>query len=260
MAKRSTAKAQRRTADSNTYRFFVDPAAITGTAVALADRTLVHQLTNVLRLQPGQQITLLDDSGLAYTVELTALGPQLVQGTIVTQTMCDTEPQLRVTLYIALMRSERFEWALQKATELGAAAIVPVHCEHSPGDEATVGAAKLERWARIVREAGEQSRRGRLPALRPPQPFADASAGASGQRILLWESAGAQPLTPLVRATTTTDWAIFSGPEGGWSAEERTLAEAAGVPLVGLGPRTLRAETAPLAALVALLTLTGELG
>ncbi|MBA3944295.1 MAG: 16S rRNA (uracil(1498)-N(3))-methyltransferase [Herpetosiphonaceae bacterium] len=251
----------RRTTDSNTYRFFVDPAVIHGDVVELTDRGLVHQLGSVLRLQPEQCITLLDNAGRAYTVLLDQIDKHVVRGTVVEQAAAGGEPQLELTLYMALVRSERFEWVLQKGTELGIRSFVPLLCERSllSGADA-ITPAKLERWQRIIREAAEQARRGRLPSLQPPQAFGPVctSLHEPEQAVLLWEKSGVESLrSRLTRGPQLST--IFSGPEGGWSDDEHNLAVNAGITLVSLGPRTLRAETAPLVAATAVLYTAGDL-
>ncbi len=162
-------KPPRRTATSNTYRFFVAPTAIQGEQVDIDDPGLAHQMAHVLRLQVGDRVTLLDNNGWEYTVALTSLSRQRVVGHIEEQCQARGEPRLDIRLYVALLKGERFEWLLQKGTELGVSSFVPLVCERSVVDEAAVRGTKLERWERIIREAAEQSRRGRLPQLHSPQ-------------------------------------------------------------------------------------------
>jgi 16S rRNA (uracil1498-N3)-methyltransferase len=249
----------------NTRRFFVPPTSLAGDQVLLQDTELAHQLGKVLRLRPGDQVLLLDGQGTACTVTLTDLGKNHVAGRVEARTAAGGEPTTHITLYMALLRAERFEWVLQKATELGVSAIVPVHFSRSlPGDKAE--ARKLERWRRIVREAAEQSCRGRLPTVAEPLPFAAACAQASESalHLMLWEG-DAQALKTVLHSwqkqTTTgaqcsmlnAQCSMLSGPEGGIAPEELTTAAAHGIIPVSLGPRILRAETAPIAALAALL-------
>ncbi len=262
MAKRLRQRSHRATTNSNTYRFFVDPATIRGDDVWSDDATLVHQLANVLRLEPGMAITLLDNTGWEYNTVLDAVERHYIQGSIESRREASA-PHLDLTLYIALLKGERFEWVIQKGTELGVAAFVPVITEHSVIDDArTVGTAKVERWERIIREAAEQSRRGYLPRLEPVQPFAHACEQIVASRtLLLWEGNTAVSLREALRSTPTTpiSIALFSGPEGGWSAAEIDIATEYNVECVTLGPRILRAETAPLAAIAATMFEYGEM-
>jgi 16S rRNA (uracil1498-N3)-methyltransferase len=281
-------KRQRDTASSNTYRFFVDPGAIAGGRATVDDSDLAQQIAGVLRLTPGDRVVLLDGLGTQYVVVLDRVerrGP--VTGVVELTEPAGGEPRAELTLYLPLVRPERFEWALQKGVELGVAAFVPTLCARS-FSEGGPAARKLERWRRIVREAAEQSRRGRLPRLEAPTPFAAACVRAAGTAaVLLWEGAGAEGLRAALRRVdggrTSVDegmpeeqerteagtsvppslahrpWSILSGPEGGLSDDERRAAADHGIIEVSLGPRTLRAETAPIVAAAALFYELGEL-
>jgi 16S rRNA (uracil1498-N3)-methyltransferase len=287
MPKRSRSP-RRQTAQSNTYRFFVDAGALHGRQVLIEDTELVHQLGTVLRLRVGEQVLLLDNSGWQYVVALDSIERDRISGTVERKQLAGGEPRTKLTLYVALLRAERFEWILQKGTELGVSAFVPLICERSTvADADELGERKLERWRRIVREAAEQSRRGKLPRLAPPLffPAACDQAVRRGQALLLWEGAGAPSLRQVLRgkiedgrakivdgkaeppapilhppsSTTPFSIALFSGPEGGFAAGEFETALRYGMIAVTLGPRTLRAETAPLVAAAAILYGMGDL-
>jgi 16S rRNA (uracil1498-N3)-methyltransferase len=261
---------------SNTYRFFVAPEAISGRVVQIEDVALAKQLSNVLRLGTGDTVTLLDNSGWEYAVTLQVIERKRIQGTVTAKTLAHTEPRLKLMLYVALMRGERFEWVLQKGTEIGVSTFVPVVCERSMVDDlAQVKAVKLERWQRIIKEAAEQSRRAKLPKLQPAMLFATACdhAARRSQALLLWEGKGAASLNALVPRTwegareagtpaepEPLSVAVLSGPEGGFSAEEVRTAQRYGARLATLGPRTLRAETAPIVAASAIFFAFGDLG
>lgn len=206
----------------------------------------------MLRLGPGDHVLLLDGLGLACEVELLALGRDEVRGRVLTRDQVAGEPPVSLTVYLPLIRPERFEWALQKCVELGAARLAPVAFARSlPADRAD--ARKLERWRRIVREAAEQSCRAVLPPLDEPVSFAVACerAAAADLSLILWERE-APPLREALRPPTgllaPASVALLSGPEGGIADEELTVARARGIISVSLGPRILRAETAPIAA------------
>jgi 16S rRNA (uracil1498-N3)-methyltransferase len=256
---------RRKTEGSNTYRFFVAPEALRGDEVVLADEALARQLAQVLRLAPGDQITLLDGAGMRYRVEISALTRAGLRGRILDRAEEHGEARAHVTLYQALARAERFELVLQKATELGVAAIVPLASERS-SVEASEAGRKYERWGRIVREAAEQSRRARLPTLEAALLFEEACARAAEAELalLLWEGE-AEALGAVLRRQLAAGTgpparaAILSGPEGGWSAREVAVAREHGIVPVSLGPRTLRAETAPLVALSLVLYEFGDL-
>jgi 16S rRNA (uracil1498-N3)-methyltransferase len=236
----------------NTRRFFVDPGALRGDEVRIVDQGLAHQLARVLRLGPGERVLLLDGLGAACEVELGAVGRDSVAGRVVARRPAGGEPPVELTVYLALMRPERFEWALQKCVELGARRLVPVQFARSlPAERAD--ARKLERWRRIVREAAEQSCRGVLPEVAEPIPFlaACAEAGGLGRALLLWEGEAPHLREGLRGAPRAV--ALISGPEGGIAPDELTAAGERGIMAVSLGPRVLRAETAPVAAAAAVM-------
>ncbi len=237
----------------NTYRFFVHPESFSGDTVSVADADLARQLARVLRLGPGDHVLLLDGLGDACEVELAELGRDLVAGRVLRRERA-AEPALDLTLYIALLRPERFEWALQKGTELGVRRFVPVQFARSlPADRAD--GCKAERWRRIIREAAEQSCRGRLPTLGEPVGFAAAvqAAASADLSLILWEGQ-APPLRELLRrpGPRPASVAILSGPEGGIAEHELTDAAGRGMMPASLGSQILRAETAPIAAAAAL--------
>lgn len=247
----------------NTYRFFVPPAALTDDHVTIDDSDLAHQMGRVLRLRPGSRVLLLDGQGTACSVRLTAVERARIAGLVEQRTPATGEPPLHLTLAVALIRAERFEWVLQKGTELGAGGFLPLHCQRSlAADQANP--RRRQRWERIIREAAEQSCRGRLPNLEPPQPFVAACAWAARAdlALLLWEGRAAPPLRDLLRTRPTppATLVLLSGPEGGIAPEELTTATEHGIIPVSLGPRILRAETAPIAALAAVLYEYGEPG
>ncbi|GAB4116608.1 MAG: 16S rRNA (uracil(1498)-N(3))-methyltransferase [Roseiflexaceae bacterium] len=255
-----------RKATSNTYRFFVPASAIQHQQVVVEDADLVRQLSSVLRLGPGDQIALLDGSGSEYVVQISQLRKAELRGKIRDQHQPAGEPTLQIELMFGLMRAERLEWLLQKGTELGVAQFVPVLCERSVA-EGGVSATKQARWQRIIREAAEQSRRTRLPQLEQVLPYQQACARAAGApALLLWEGAVATPIRSVLHdlaaspAGAPAALRIISGPEGGLSENEYQLALADRIMPVTLGPRILRAETAPLIAASAALFAFGELG
>lgn len=244
------------------HRFFVPPTAIQGDRVTLTG-PVVHQLAHVLRLRPGERIIVLDDSGWEYTVELERLGRERAQGRLVGRAEAQTEPCARITLYQAVLKRERFEWVLEKGTELGIIGFVPIFCARSVVRDPEAVGKKLPRWRAIIREAAEQSGRGRLPRLETPLSFAAAcqqAQAAGGLSLLAWEGESTTSLKAALRAEPaaniqhpTSNFQLFIGPEGGFTPEEVRLAEAHGIVPITLGRRILRAETAGLVAAVAIL-------
>ncbi len=240
---------------SNTYRFFVSPDVIHADLVRLDDADLIHQIGRVLRLRAGSRVLLLDGLGTAYVVTLTDVGRGLVTGQIEQRVAASGEPSLELTLYVGLMRAERFEWVLQKGTELGVTTFVPVQFSRSQAAD-QVSDRKQARWQRIVREAAEQACRGRLPVLLPLMSLEQACAAAAQAELalLLWEGkAPALRSTLRIQPAVPTSVAVLSGPEGGITPAELTSTAGHGIISISLGPRILRAETAPIAASAAIL-------
>jgi 16S rRNA (uracil1498-N3)-methyltransferase len=264
---------RRAQAESNTYRFFVAPNAVQGRSVTIDDPALLHQLGTVLRLGAGDQVTLLDNSGWEYVATLDRVERDGVTGRVERKSLAETEPQLKLSLYVALLRGEKFEWVLQKGTELGVSAFVPVVCQRSVIDDLQdIGSAKVERWERIIREAAEQSRRAKLPKLRPAMLFDSACEHAArrSRAFVLWEGSGALSLRQLLQGRADRDAqaapyhtpfsiSLLTGPEGGFTESELATAVMYRLALASLGPRTLRAETAPVAAAAAVLFTHGDL-
>lgn len=215
-------------------------------------------MRRVLRLSPGDQVTALDGQGTEYTVALVSLRDEGAIGAIQEQSTIDSEPRLHLTLYQALLPREKFEHVLQKATEVGVRGIVPLATERSLVPAAALDRSRLERWRRIVQEAAEQAGRAVLPDLEEPMPFSEALARQRGQPALLaWEHetdiSVRQALLGLQRKLRGGHISLFVGPEGGFSQSEAQAARDAGLLVVSLGPRVLRAETAgPVLAALAL--------
>lgn len=231
------------------HRFFVDPQHFSGDRVSLpAD--IAHQIRNVLRLRPGTPILLLDNSGAEYEVLLRQVDRQQVVGEAVAKRPSPNEPTVQLTLYQALMKRDKFEWVLQKGTEIGVSAFVPIVTQRSLVQDIDIKANKQARWHKIITEAAEQSRRGRIPELHPPQTLAQALENYPPKPgFIAWEEEEALTLRKaLAVGERPSHISLFIGPEGGFAAEEVEAAQAAGIQAITLGKRILRAETAALVA------------
>lgn len=242
------------------HRFFVEAVAPRGEAVQLGGR-VAHQIARVLRLRPGEWIVLLDGSGDERLVELTRVSPSSVLGLVRERRQNRAEPSLAITLYQGSLRREKMELVLQKGTEVGVAAFVPVRCERTiVGREPDQEGRRLERWRRIVTEAAEQSRRGRVPEVMAPAKLADAleESRRGGISVVAWEGERVRSVRSVLRELTREPLTsrrlnVFIGPEGGFTDREVELATGLGAKIVSLGPRILRAETAgPIVAALAL--------
>lgn len=245
------------------HRFFVPASWLEKEQVTITG-TLVHRLRNVLRLNAGTHIILLDNSGWEHEVEITNVSSQRIEGRIVHKSLASAEPRTKISLYQAVLKLTKFEWVLQKGTELGIVGFVPMISERCViGSLEEISKTKTERWWRILMEAAEQSRRGRLPTLRPAVLFPTAceDAGRGGLTLIPWEEEQDQSLRSILRAAERPPFSInlFIGPEGGFTPQELTQAQRYGAIPITLGPRILRAETAGLAAAAAILYELGDL-
>ena len=246
-------------------RFFVDLPLARDLEAALPSAAARH--VQVLRLQPGDAITLFDGRGADWAAQVLRIGRSEVQVRVGEPRPVDRELPVAVTLAVGVPANERMDWLVEKATELGAAAIQPLACERSvlrvSGERAE---RRLAHWQGVAAAAAEQCGRARLPRIDAMQPFSTwcgalgtAGSGVSPAGFVLSVADGAPPFAAAVAVPLRADapLLLLSGPEGGLSADEEARARGAGLRPVTLGPRVLRAETAPLAALAMLAALHG---
>ena len=227
-------------------RFFVDEVR-NGKAQIEGDEA--RHLTRVLRVETGQRYEISDNRSV-YLAEIeTARKENVVFRTL--EKLPATQPTARFELYAALIKFDRFEWIVEKATELGVTEIVPIEATRSERGLEKAAAKRVERWRRIAHEASQQSRRVHLPEIGEPVPLVRALARPATHRYVLDENPGAVPLMKALPVGRTAEdtVAILTGPEGGWTDEERASFTAAGWIPVSMGPLILRAETAVIAAL-----------
>ncbi len=216
-----------------------------------------HHLGRVLRAQPGQLYEL-SDGERVWLGRIENAGKERIEFALVEE-LPAVQPEVRLTLLLAVVKFDAFEWALEKATELGVGAIVALSAARS--EKALLAAApkRAERWQRILVEAAQQSRRLRPPRLqeltRPQSAFA---ACGEGVRVLLSERREAPPLRRVLEPAVSREAAFAVGPEGGWTEEEFAAAEKCGFTQVSLGRQILRTETAVVAGLAALNYALGE--
>jgi len=211
-----------------------------------------RHLSRVLRAEPGQKYEI-SDGGSAWLAEIVeARGDRVVFRAL--EPVASPDLPICVTLVAALIKFDRFEWMIEKATELGVERILPVEAARSEKGLLDASRKRRERWARIAREAGQQSRRLRAPEILDAARFDAALAQPAGGRYFLEEDT-APPLSRSLPAAPPAGGtvALLVGPEGGWTEPERTAAAQAGWSAVSLGPTILRAETAAIAALAIVL-------
>jgi 16S rRNA (uracil1498-N3)-methyltransferase len=228
-------------------RFFVDQVS-KGQAEITGDNA--HHLTRVLRVEVGQKFEITDNER-AWLAEVDTVRKDLVRFSVIEEIA--EGPELPpVTLYLALIKFERFEWAVEKATELGVTRIVPFETNRSEHGLFAGAHKRRERWMRIARESSEQSRRLRAPEVGEPIRFPEALKDTSTHCRWLDERPGANPLLSAFTLHTGDSVALAVGPEGGWIDAERQQFSDAGWTASSLGRSILRAETAVCGALAVL--------
>ena len=250
------------------HRFFVAPKDISHDTLIIRDE-LLHQIKHVLRFQRDEQFVVLDNTGWEYHVRLSNVSNETAEAIVENRTLSPGEPLLEIILYQSLIKTSKFEFVLQKGTELGVSKFVPIICQRCVASEtAKENSHKFARWQKIVQEAAEQSGRGKLPVLLPPMAFERACATAQGLRLLAWEGEKQRSLKSAIINHTIPGMIqeskipllnLFIGPEGGFSISEVELAHAYDLVPISLGQRPLRAETAALVAISAILYELDEL-
>jgi len=254
-------------------RFFVDrfdsaSAALTGDAA--------EHLGRVLRAEPGELHELSDGNSVWLArierVALSKRGENHIEFALV-EHIPAAEPWLHLTLLISIIKFDRFEWCLEKATELGATEIIALAAAHTDRRLLDAAGNRFPRWEKILLESAQQARRLRPPVLRgisavaekrdsnrpalvPAEAFAQATAPL---KIIFSERRDARPIHDVLKGAKGSSAALAIGPEGGWAGDEITAARTAGFEEVSLGENILRTETAVIAALAILrYTLTTE--
>ena len=239
-------------------RFFVDsPLAVGGTA--LIEGADARHIAGALRMTVGEPLTLCDGAGTDNACTSTAIDRQTVTAAVDSAAPTLAEPTLAVTLYMGLPKSDKLELIIQKAVELGVTAIVPVVTARSIARwDDRDGDKKLTRWQRIAAEAAGQSGRGLVPTVERPLTFRQALPRLAAENTLLCYEGGGQPIGRLVTPADTA-LSLVVGPEGGFDPAEVEAVTAGGGRIATLGPRILRCETAPLAALAVLMERSGNM-
>ena len=238
------------------HRFFVSPELVQqpGAVISLP-KELAHQVRDVLHLQAGEQVVLLDNSGDEIAASVASVNKSVVAVQLLERRPGKSASPVRIILCQGLLKSARFEWILEKGTELGVSVFSPILCHRSMAGLKDVGTSKLQRWQRIITEAAEQSGRARLPELLPIRTLKDAlnTIPPGALAFMPWEEEHGLTLRDALKSSTASTVIIFIGPEGGLTVEEVRQAEDRGAHIVSLGSRILRAETAALAAVASVM-------
>ena len=239
--------------------FFISPEKFTETSVVLTGDQ-AHQILRVLRLQVGDQFMVLDNASWEYVVEITAVSSKQLIADIIQKQAAHGEPSVEISLYMGMMKRDKFEWVLQKCTEIGVTRFVPVITQRSLVQDTKMKDNKFDRWQKIITEAAEQSRRGKIPELCPPLKLADAFAELDADLALIpWEEAEGMDVRAVLDGKRPSSIALFIGSEGGFAAEEIELAQQHSIQPITLGKRILRAETAAIVASSVILYECGQM-
>jgi 16S rRNA (uracil1498-N3)-methyltransferase len=233
-------------------RFFSRAGGARGDRVVMQADESRH--ARVRRLAPGDRVALFDGNGRSYIATVDQCTGKQLAVHIDEELPPDTgESPLRLTLAIAMLKSDRFEWMIEKATELGVARVRPFVSEHAL---ARPSAAKQSRWSAIALSAAKQCGRSVIPHVEPPCDFDAILTAADPTCLFFWERSPSDARLP----DATQQATLIIGPEGGFSDAEAARARRAGCHIASLGPRILRAETAAITAVALLQSAWGDLG
>ena len=244
-------------------RFFIKKKGITESFATITGSDATH-MQKVLRLTKGQRIELVDDSGCEYRAEITRISPEAVDVTILGTPNSETESPIRLVVAQAFLKDRKMDMLVRQFTELGVSFFFPFMAERSIArpDKKRLS-ARLERWRKIAQESIKQCKRSLVPEIGPALSFEETlDFGQHCDRgIVFWEKG----LTPLNHKminhnTRNSEILLMLGPEGGFSIQEIEKAEEAGFAVASLGPRILKAETAPIAACAIIQYLFGDMG
>ena len=244
------------------HRFFISPENISESKVIFPN-DISRQLYKVFRSKKGDYCLVFDGTGTEYLVNFNQVSSSEAFGDILEIINVSREPAVKLFLYQALIKSDRFEYAIQKSVELGVHEIIPVLSERT--EYAIPSDSRFKRWENIIREAAEQSKRTILPALRSPITLNEALQQSPKRSIIPWEMENSKGIKEVLHNIkedineNTFDMGIFIGPVGGFSQKEIEFAIYNKITPVSLGPRIFRAETAGIIAATAILYEFGDL-
>jgi 16S rRNA (uracil1498-N3)-methyltransferase len=216
----------------------------------ITDEGVVHQVSRVLRLQPGQRIVLCDGKGREAEASILSMDKKMLSVTLERVTELQNEPEREIVLYCSIIKKELFDLVAQKATEVGVRQIVPLLSKRTVKQD-----LKIERIRQIVKEAAEQSGRGVIPFVHEPMNWHVAMDHAKENMVNLFFNV--MERGDGIPQGFKKKIGVWIGPEGGWDEEELSEAKAANFLLAELGPLTLRAETAAIVA--SYLTVHGQI-
>lgn len=240
-------------------RFFVKPEEMYPEFLVLTGENAEH--ARVLRLKNGEQVLVCDGQGQECLCAVSDVSAGQISLVVLDRMVSDSEAKLRVTVFMAFSKGDKFEHVIQKATELGANRIVAypsARCVSKPDEKSLK--KKLDRWQKIAASAAEQSGRGCIPSVDICDSYLSAleEAVKADKAILFYENEQATTLHSALQSGQYVTVSLMTGPEGGYDRKEVEQASEKGIEICTLGKRILRCETAPLCALSAVMYASGE--
>jgi len=227
------------------HRFFLTDFRRVKERIQIFDSEQVHQIKNVLRLKPGEEVVVFDSGGQQFLIILESINNFII-GKILKEIKKNVEPKIKINLYQALLKKDKFEQIVKWGTSLGINKFVPVVTERSIVRE--VSEEKLKRWQKIIKESAEQSGRVKIPEISQPVEikslFKNDDLNNKNFLNLIAERQGKQTLKQILNKNQFKIVNLFIGPEGGFSPEEMRLAQGSGLKLFHFGQRVLPAEFA----------------
>ena len=243
--------------------FFVPPQCVTPSTISITDDLLIH-IKDSLRIAIGETLWFGDGHGTRYHAKITDVSKRAVTGHILETVQEPPRRTPRLILGQSLLKGEKMDWVIQKATELGVDELIPIESRHSVVQlKADRVDHQLTRWQRIALEAAQQSEQWRVPTITLPRSLAALLTGRATGTITLMlaeRREGKSLQTAELPQDMTNSVLVLIGPEGGWNKEEVQIAEQAGIQPITLGQHILRAETAAIAAISILQSRLGKLG
>lgn len=222
------------------HRFFVEGVSFIERDISFVDEKLFHQLSRVLRLHSGDTVILLDNKGFEYEVRVISLEKKHMEFYILNKRHCTTEPSITIHLFQALLKKkDKFEWVLQKGTEVGISVFTPLKTTYGEFK----GRLEMDRCYSVLKEAAEQSHRGKIPEITGERVFSDALQEVTGDMIV-FDPLGEHFSRYFSHHTGKNNISMFIGPEGGFSDKELLSAQKQGAAIISAGSRILRSETA----------------
>lgn len=244
-------------------RFLVEPDQISNNKVSILGGQAKH-LKQVLRINAGEKVLVLDGLGSSYLVQLEKVTNEVVQGIIVEKVTLSTESPLELTLVQSILKGDKMDLVVQKATEIGVSRIIPLNSERTVVRiSGTKAEDRRQRWEKVAQEAVKQCGRSLVPEIAPIQDWPEVISQFEETDLILlpWEEEHQEGLKKILSSSLAAKRVIFFiGPEGGFTSKEVGFAKERGAQTVSLGPRILRAETASLAVAAVIMYTLGDLG